>query len=338
MASRNVLCTALLSLLVLLSGCSGGGEGSYLPSGLDTNALAKTFEGTWLTRYEWAADPTGKTEISEEVHVFTLEPTVNQHGKYKIYRRRYVKGTGEATEFTSGGYGKWQLFAAEFGAIAAKNKGLYSATLNQDSETDTSGSLEQYAETAQERALISRTGSYSLTEINGKQYVAKNNGFGGGIKTYVKVDPNTLSLPNQSSANSTATQPSTNQQADSPIGDPVAGQQANSTATNKDLPEQNYLCEVQISHFKVACLKYFFAKKKFPSSIDELKPFLDKQRVPSDPWGNAYRYQLDTEKDQATITSSGSDGQFDTADDVSGIRTNPNNEVVDDVIINDDKN
>jgi hypothetical protein len=155
-----------------------------------------------------------------------------------------------------------------------------------------------------------------------KEYVQRNKQF-GLIDTYVKVGPSTLNLLNQSSANFTSTKPSTNQQANS---------------TNPSLPEQDYFCQVQISHFKVACSKRFFAKKKFPLSIDQLKPFLDKQQVPSDSWGNAYRYELDAEKGQATITSSSPDGQFDTADDVSGARINPNNEMIDDVIINKDKN
>ena len=139
MASRNVLCTALLSLLVLLSGCSGGGEGSYLPSGLDTNALAKTFEGTWLEQSESPADPTGKIEIREDVYVFTLEPTEDQHGKYKRYDRSYVKGSGEVNEFTQGSYGRWRL-----GAIVAKNKGIYSAGMSRVDQTENAQKYMQY--------------------------------------------------------------------------------------------------------------------------------------------------------------------------------------------------
>lgn len=46
-------------------------------------------------------------------------------------------------------------------------------------------------------------------------------------------------------------------------------------------------------------------------------PYLDK--IPIDPWGNAYRYVYPAKKNPETyeITSAGKDGKFDTKDDIS---------------------
>jgi hypothetical protein len=51
-----------------------------------------------------------------------------------------------------------------------------------------------------------------------------------------------------------------------------------------------------------------------PASLDELD--LETMFL-ADPWDNAYRYELDTERDGYRITSNGPDGQPDTDDDIN---------------------
>ena len=82
-------------------------------------------------------------------------------------------------------------------------------------------------------------------------------------------------------------------------------------------------CHLQIEKLKVAALNYLLTQKEFPSSIQDLKSLLENRTVPLDPWGNAYRFECDTENDQVTFTSLGPDGEFETLDDITGTQTNP---------------
>lgn len=68
----------------------------------------------------------------------------------------------------------------------------------------------------------------------------------------------------------------------------------------------------------------------YQSETGNLPPDLDAVNMPpqcrTDPWGNAYRYEIAADGVSWTLTTAGADGQFDTADDlvVDGPNVDPN--------------
>ena len=66
--------------------------------------------------------------------------------------------------------------------------------------------------------------------------------------------------------------------------------------------------QAEIKAMKSAVMSYMLKNnRKLPDSLDQIAPFMDPPKVPTDPWGNAYVYQKhDTRK--YTILSYGADG------------------------------
>ena len=83
----------------------------------------------------------------------------------------------------------------------------------------------------------------------------------------------------------------------------------------------NGIAEAQMSNFASAIQQYKAVNKKLPSSLEDLtqktdqspEPFLES--IPKDPWGQAYEYRANGNKD-FTIRSPGEDGTPDTQDDL----------------------
>ena len=85
--------------------------------------------------------------------------------------------------------------------------------------------------------------------------------------------------------------------------------------------------QVEIETLKRACQFFKIDNQRFPGELNELivapsnapgwaGPYLEKDAVPNDPWGNAYIYQEDVQNDRVNITSAGKDRQTGTNDDV----------------------
>ncbi len=79
--------------------------------------------------------------------------------------------------------------------------------------------------------------------------------------------------------------------------------------------------KAQMAAFGTAIDQYRMENKKLPASLDDLtqadgknpNPYID--RIPMDPWGNAYEYRPQDRKTYI-IKSYGEDGQADTEDDI----------------------
>lgn len=69
----------------------------------------------------------------------------------------------------------------------------------------------------------------------------------------------------------------------------------------------------QIKEFETALVAYKLKHKKFPDSLDQLvnppsgEPILKGGKIPDDPWGNPYIYNLESSR-KYVITSYGADG------------------------------
>ena len=78
-----------------------------------------------------------------------------------------------------------------------------------------------------------------------------------------------------------------------------------------NIDQGNYAAaQAQISNFKTALIAYKLKHKKFPSTgegLQSIAEFLDPAKVPTDPWGNEYRYEL-IASNQFKIVSLGADG------------------------------
>lgn len=64
----------------------------------------------------------------------------------------------------------------------------------------------------------------------------------------------------------------------------------------------------QIDAFKTAIVAFKLKQRRLPQSLEELKPFLDPQEIPKDPWGNDYQYSPEGSS-KYTIMSYGADGK-----------------------------
>lgn len=75
--------------------------------------------------------------------------------------------------------------------------------------------------------------------------------------------------------------------------------------------------KAQISEFKTGLIGYRLKKKSFPDSLDALftENIMD-GKLPTDPWGTAYRYEKKSNK-EFLISSAGPDGNWGTEDDIT---------------------
>lgn len=90
--------------------------------------------------------------------------------------------------------------------------------------------------------------------------------------------------------------------------------------------------KAQVSQFATSIDMYKFDTKQYPASLEELiqkpsdstmaerwaGPYLDKSKVPVDPWDNEFKYSKEGKKnsDKYDVWSAGPDGQDGSDDDV----------------------
>jgi len=66
--------------------------------------------------------------------------------------------------------------------------------------------------------------------------------------------------------------------------------------------------QAEIKAMKAAVMSYMLKNgRKLPDSLEQIAPFMDPPKVPTDPWGNAYIYQKHDSR-KYTIISYGADG------------------------------
>ena len=66
--------------------------------------------------------------------------------------------------------------------------------------------------------------------------------------------------------------------------------------------------QAEIKAMKTAVMGYMMKNgRKLPDSLDQIAPFMDPPKVPTDPWGNAYVYQKHDSR-KYTIISYGANG------------------------------
>ncbi len=90
--------------------------------------------------------------------------------------------------------------------------------------------------------------------------------------------------------------------------------------------------KIQISALQQAVRTYYIHVKQFPTDLNDLMeqpanlavptrwkgPYLDTNKLPVDPWGRPYKYQLQGK--QVVISSAGADGVEGTDDDVDNLK------------------
>lgn len=82
--------------------------------------------------------------------------------------------------------------------------------------------------------------------------------------------------------------------------------------------------EATVKNLRLAANMYEVDNGKFPDSLQNLiskgseinwnGPYLEKEEIPKDPWGNEYRYTR--QGNSYTVASAGPDGTFGTGDDI----------------------
>jgi general secretion pathway protein G len=74
------------------------------------------------------------------------------------------------------------------------------------------------------------------------------------------------------------------------------------------------VAKTQIKNLKTAVQRYRQVNSAYPQSLDEIAKYMEDNKIPKDPWGEPYLYQL--REDSFVIHSKGPDKQDGTEDDV----------------------